>query len=394
MHEEDLMKCVSALSRCTSRDEQTLESILGDIHRSVFGANEGGGESLKPSDLLSLCNNAVEWIGGNLGKRKRSAAMRLSIGVVVVELLARLTRVLLWGMGDPEEMSLCCDRLREIKEDAEQLEVFLLPRFFLKLPISPITLRDVLLKTPWGLFSQKYGVQTTSHGTVPAQVATVLSDLRTNFGCDFLHNCRVDVELPLPAYPASALTDTGVSRSTKSNATSDIAALTCESSAAPGAVVSSTVDTVNVGASVDGSSVCVARSAPKSLRSGRSTLRGAAKHEMFGAKAATIPANIKNPLPMHPTRSLPAYMLRKWKPGAAPRATVGCGGREIAGTEENNLPVTPDTQSSAGDDSDTEVLATESPVRKRVCSDGTVVPPSPSRLTRDEMEPCAPGIKK
>nr|CCC91966.1 conserved hypothetical protein [Trypanosoma congolense IL3000] len=378
--QEELKECIRAISECTSRDEETFCNALGNIHRIVFGVSIESEIEVTFSQLLSSCEKVVNCVGGSLGRRKLSPLIRLPMEVVVVELMARLTRVLFWGLEPSNDAWSHREPQNQIKIDAEQLEVLLLPRFFLKLPTSPAMLRDVLLKAPWSLFFQRYGSHNSLEGKmnyiVPSEVVAVLTGFRTNFGCDFLLNICVDVGPCLSLSP----TNEEASRTTANNLTTsaalhDESAGSCSGAAKPGCPVGT-------------DAVDVARNDSEgwpghNILFNRGTLRETVKR---GApKAGTVDTSArasKKPLPTVPNRNLPAYMLTKRRLSATPSLSSQCA--DVARPIDHNerLLSTPDVHSSSDDDSDTEVLARESPVRKKVCVDGAVVPPSPIRSER------------
>ncbi|RNF08698.1 hypothetical protein TraAM80_02631 [Trypanosoma rangeli] len=380
--QEELPECFCVVSQQKAFGSDTIEAALKEIHAFVFGKRQENVEESSPFELIKACESAVEKVGGRLGKRNPVGMALLSMGVVIVEIMARLTRILFWGILAPSELSLP-RRRKMIEEYGEELEEVLLPRFFLKLSASPTILRDVLLRAPWEAFLRRYGTESTPSGesrdVVPAEVASVLSSLRVNFGCDFLIHVRLQAALA-----GSHL----VVDNTAAEANAFTVTTACDSSRSLSTLVEAVGgDTKTTGRDKTiypfGAKTChppsvLSTSVPHaSLREGKMDRR---------SFLSSVKQSQGNCL-VHSHHRLPAYKLTRRR--VVMRAGSGAGNTSVdcstSGANPYSSASDNDHASAEEQDGDAEVLAPETPVKKRVRKDKGVVPPSPSRPTHEGM---------
>ncbi|KEG13345.1 hypothetical protein DQ04_01061130 [Trypanosoma grayi] len=376
--QQDLPECLRVVSGQKTRGDEALAAALEDIHRFVFGGDDDSTEIPTPSKLLSFSEAAVGRVGSHLGKRKLSELARLPIVVVIVEVLARLARVLFWGMAAPPGKAPCRCR-KTIESDVEELEEILLPRFFLKLSVRPQTLRDVLMKSPWDAFSHRYGTGSTSPAesceSAPIEVVTALRRLKINFGCDFLFHIRVN----------------GGEIKTNATLTETVTEADGRLSMTPWDTQGDCSTPNDKGNEESKDCVGIRRACSPCTRS--STLApafdmGAAQTEPQESTVhrKTLVAPVRGSCavqPAYPRHSLPAYMLTRRRSGTLSNVEMGGGCVESVGPEADQHSSLSDEDSTSSEeiDRDAEVLAPETPVKKRVRRDNGAVPPSPFRPT-------------
>ncbi|KAG8348318.1 hypothetical protein TRVL_00844 [Trypanosoma vivax] len=379
----DLLECIRTVLSCASHDGGDMQSALEDVHKIVFGFSTTTDIPVTPRGLISSSEAAVTQVGGDLSRRKPSSAAGLPIEAVIVEVLARLSRILLTNMI-PSQGASSDPELRVVKEDRKHLEMVLLPRFFLKLPVSPEMLRDVMMKAPWELFSRKYGVEHLEKGAgdhVPTLVADALNSFKTNFGCDFLLNIRTESDHPTmcvgrseyPICKASSYTIPLCEQSVNVTMHSGVKEVTETFNSGDGVP---TERDLNVEPSF---SKMQTKRGPSVLGKARCD----APYAFPRRKMTTEFDRAWASQSVNPACRLPTYMLRKRPLGMFPVSKYSA--RNTTGhfcAEENQNSVSQVTSSLTDDDSDAEILATESPVRRRVRVENDTVPPSPFRPGR------------
>ncbi|ESL08225.1 hypothetical protein TRSC58_04076 [Trypanosoma rangeli SC58] len=380
--QEDLPECFCVVSRQKAFGSDSIEAALKEVHAFVFEKRQENVEESSPFELIKACESAVEKVGGRLGKRNPVGTALLSMGVVIVEIMARLTRILFWGIVAPSELSLP-RRRKMIEEDAEELEEVLLPRFFLKLSASPTVLRDVLLRAPWEAFLRRYGTENTPPGEsreyVPAEVASVLSGLRVNFGCDFLLYVRVQATLA----GSHLVVDNTAAEANAFNVTT-----ACDSSSGLSTLVEAVGgDTKSTGCDKTiypfGAKSCHSPSVLSTSLPHANLRKGKMDRRPYSSFVKQSQGNCL----VHSRHRLPAYKLTRRR--AVMRAGSGAGNTSVdcptSGANPYSSASDNDHASAEEQDSDAEVLAPATPVKKRVRKGNGVVPPSPSRLTNEGM---------
>ncbi|RNF01595.1 uncharacterized protein Tco025E_08556 [Trypanosoma conorhini] len=375
--QEELPECFCVVSQQKTSGPEVIWAALKGIHAFVFEKQQKVTEEPSPRELLLACESALEKVGGQLGKRKPLDLARLSMGVVIVEIIARLTRILFWGMLAPSETPRP-RRIKLLEEDGEEVEGVLLPRFFLKLAVSPIVMREVLMKAPWEVFLRRYGVESAPPGEfrecVPAEVASVLSGLRANFGCDFLFHVRLQTELT-----GSHLVGNN------SAAEANDPHVASAGDAGGGLLGPPEADggkkPAGYGKNVSrfGAKRCCSSSFPGASAPPASSweCNVARKHPPPSVEQSQAPCAV------HSRHRFPAYKLTRRRPGM--RQGTGAGNECVdapgGGATPHSSTPEDDRASAEEHDGDAEVLAPETPVKKRVRRDQGVVPPSPSRPT-------------
>ncbi|EKF37588.1 hypothetical protein MOQ_002223 [Trypanosoma cruzi marinkellei] len=377
--QEELPECFRVVSQQRTCGDEAVGAALEDIHKFVFEKSQRNMEALSPSELLSSCDLAVKKVGGQLGKRNPLGIAHLPMGVAIVEMIARLTRILFWGIAACFEMSLP-RRLKMIEEDGEELEEVLLPRFFLKLSVSPTILRDVLMKAPWDVFSRLYGTENALPGEVrecvPLEVISVLNSLKVNFGCDFLFHISVPVDLA-GSHPET--------NNTAAEAIASHMATAFNLGGGLSVAVEADGDNKSIGDDTNHHLFSDKRCSRSSVL-GRSTSRSESWDFKTGRKPLSSSGERSQVTQLiHSRHCLPAYKLTRRRSGILPGRGAGivCADYPISGAGHYSPATEEDHVSSEEHDAEAEVLAPETPVKKRVRAEKGVVPPSPSRPTRE-----------
>ncbi|ORC85150.1 uncharacterized protein TM35_000371230 [Trypanosoma theileri] len=378
----DVPGCIRTLSEFKSSSDEAFVVALEDTHNFVFGKGSDTIENVTPLELVLRSEAAVKSVGGSLGKRKHVEVSRLPMETVIVEVMARLTRVLFWGLFDSEGMSQRRMK-RKFEDDVDVLEGFLLPRFFLKLLVSPTMLRDILMKVPWNIFLQLYGAEEISlrksrEKVIPAEVVTALTGFRANFGCDFLFHIFVDT---CPPVLEAKVTDVVAHINTT------LLTSVCETD--NGSRTSLDKEKTHKNSLNDGD-LCFSHNNNCTTAIDSCKIEKELLESKTHRKNLTEPSRKSEKLHSISSRhSLPTYMLTRRKLGTGSGVKDDNESIEVSHIGENQLssPVSEDgVQSSLEDsDSDTDILAPETPVKKRMRKDTGAIPPSPSRPTREGM---------
>ncbi|KAH9599997.1 hypothetical protein LSM04_006909 [Trypanosoma melophagium] len=375
--------CIRILSEFKSSADEAFVVALEEIHDFVFGKSSDNLGNVTPSELVLRSEAAVKSVGGCLRKRKRFEVSRLPMETVIVEVLARLTRVLFWGLFESEGMSQRRMK-KKIEDDIEELEGFLLPRFFLKLLVSPTMLRDVLMKVPWNIFLQLYGTEEISlrkprEKVLPTEVVTALTGFKANFGCDFLFHTYVD-------------TNPSVLEVKETDVVTDINTTLLNSVCGTDNGSRTSLDKEKTHRSdvKDGdfyfshNNICTSTSAIDSCKIQKELLESKT-HRKTLAETLRKSERLNSTSSRH---SLPTYMLTRRKLGTGLGMKSDNESIEFSHIgEDRSSPVSEDcVQSSLEEcDNDTDILAPETPVKKRIRKENGAIPPSPSRPTREGM---------